>query len=69
MSDQKPNHEVEGVVRRAMRQDCVEAQIWEGYPKKKILWSENSCAVTLAIKPDRADWEKLPKYRCAKLVA
>uniref|UniRef100_A0AAZ3QV85 Transposase Tc1-like domain-containing protein n=2 Tax=Oncorhynchus tshawytscha TaxID=74940 RepID=A0AAZ3QV85_ONCTS len=28
MSMQKPSHEVEGIVRRAQRQDCVEAQIW-----------------------------------------
>ena len=28
MSEQKPNHEVEGIVRRAPRQDCVETQIW-----------------------------------------
>jgi hypothetical protein len=27
MSAQKPSHEVEGIVRRAPRQDCVEAQI------------------------------------------
>ena len=31
MSEQKPSHEVEGIVRRGPRQDCVEAQIWEGY--------------------------------------
>ena len=28
MSEQKPSHEVEGIVRRGLRQDCVEAQIW-----------------------------------------
>ena len=28
MSEQKPSHEVEGIVRRAPRQDCVKAQIW-----------------------------------------
>ena len=28
MSEQKPSHEVEGIVHRALRQDCVEAQIW-----------------------------------------
>ena len=28
MSEQTPSHEVEGLVRRAPRQDCVEAQIW-----------------------------------------
>ena len=27
MSEQKPSHEVQGIVRRALRQDCVEAQI------------------------------------------
>jgi hypothetical protein len=36
---------------------------------------ENSCAATHPIQPDRAgedlheEWEKLTKYRCAKLVA
>jgi hypothetical protein len=29
----------------------------------------NSCAVTLPIQHDREKWEKLPKYRCANLVA
>ena len=33
MSEQKPSHEVEGIVRRALRQDCVEAQIWGRVPK------------------------------------
>ena len=33
MSEQKPSHELEGIVRRAPRQDCVEAQIREGYQK------------------------------------
>jgi hypothetical protein len=28
MSEQKPSHEVEGIVHRAQRHDCVEAQIW-----------------------------------------
>ena len=28
MSEQKPYHEVKGIVHRAPRQDCVEAQIW-----------------------------------------
>jgi hypothetical protein len=28
MSEQKPSREVNGIVRRAQRQDCVEAQIW-----------------------------------------
>ncbi|CDR08939.1 unnamed protein product [Oncorhynchus mykiss] len=28
MSEQKPSHEVEGIVCRAPRQDCVETQIW-----------------------------------------
>ena len=34
MSDQNPSHEVEGIVRRAQRQDCIEAQIWGRVPKK-----------------------------------
>uniref|UniRef100_A0AAZ3NS67 Transposase Tc1-like domain-containing protein n=1 Tax=Oncorhynchus tshawytscha TaxID=74940 RepID=A0AAZ3NS67_ONCTS len=29
----KPSHEVQGIVRRAPRQDCVEAQIWGRVPK------------------------------------
>ena len=32
---------------------------------------EHLCAATLSIQPDRTcreEWEKLPKYRCAKLV-
>jgi hypothetical protein len=33
MSEQKPSHEVKGNVRRAPRQDCVEAQIWGRVPK------------------------------------
>jgi hypothetical protein len=33
MSEQKPSHEVQGIVRRAPRQDCVEAQIWGRGPK------------------------------------
>ena len=33
MSLQKPSHEVEGIVRRAQRQDCVEGQIWGRVPK------------------------------------
>jgi hypothetical protein len=33
MSEQKPSHEVKGIVRRAPRQDCVEAQIWGRVPK------------------------------------
>jgi hypothetical protein len=28
MSEKELNHEVEGIVRRAPRQDCVEPQIW-----------------------------------------
>ena len=31
MLEQKPSHEVKGIVRRAQRQDYVEAQTWEGY--------------------------------------
>ena len=33
MSEQKPSHEVEGIARRALRQDCVKAQIWGRIPK------------------------------------
>jgi hypothetical protein len=29
MSEVKPSHEVEGIVCRAPKQDCVESQIWE----------------------------------------
>ena len=31
MSEQKPNHEVKGVVHRAQRQDCVKDRSGEGY--------------------------------------
>ena len=33
MSEQKPSHEVEGIVHRDLRQNCVEAQIWGRVPK------------------------------------
>jgi hypothetical protein len=33
MSEQKLSHEFEGIVHRAPRQDCVEAQIWGREPK------------------------------------
>ena len=33
MSEQKPSHEVEGIVRSALRQDCVEVQNWGRVPK------------------------------------
>jgi hypothetical protein len=33
MSQQKPSHEVEGIVHRAQRQDCFEAQMWRRVPK------------------------------------
>ena len=29
----KTSHEVEGIVRRAQREDCVEAEIWGRVPK------------------------------------
>ena len=32
MSEQKPSHEVEEIVRKAPTQDCVEAQIWGRVP-------------------------------------
>ena len=32
-SEQKPRHEVKGIVRRAPRQDYIEAQIWGRVPK------------------------------------
>ena len=33
MSEQKPSHEVEGIVRKAPREDCDEARIWGKVPK------------------------------------
>jgi hypothetical protein len=33
MSKQKPSHEIEAIVHRAPRQDCVEAKIWGKVPK------------------------------------
>ena len=34
MSEQKPSQEVKCIVRRALRQDCVDAQIWGRVQKK-----------------------------------
>ena len=31
MSEQNLSHEVKGIFRRALRQDCVKAQFWGGY--------------------------------------
>ena len=36
MSEQKPSHEVKGIVHRGLRQDCVEAQIWWGEKKMQL---------------------------------
>jgi hypothetical protein len=36
MSEQKPSHEVEGIVRRALKQDCVDVQFWGRVPKMKV---------------------------------
>ena len=36
MSERKPSYVVKGIVRRALKQDCVEAQIW-GSVAKNIL--------------------------------
>ena len=33
MSEEKPSHVAEGIVRMAPRQDCVEAEIWGRVPK------------------------------------
>jgi hypothetical protein len=46
MSEQKPSHKVEGIVRRAPKQDCVEAQIWGRVPKNicSIEGSKNTVA-------------------------
>jgi hypothetical protein len=38
---QKPSHEVEGIVRRAPRQDCVKTQIWGRVPKYRDILDEN----------------------------
>ena len=35
MSEHKLSHEVEGIVCRAQRQDCVEAQIWGRLPSRR----------------------------------
>jgi hypothetical protein len=40
MSEQKPSHEVEGIVRRAPKQDCVKAQIWGRVPKNNSALSK-----------------------------
>jgi hypothetical protein len=34
MSEQKPSHEVKGIIHRVPRQDCVKAQIWGRVPKQ-----------------------------------
>ncbi len=33
MSEHKPSHEVQGIVYRPPRQDCIKVQFWEGYRK------------------------------------
>ena len=38
MSEQKPSHEVEGIVHRDLRQNCVEAQIWGRVPKMSAVF-------------------------------
>ncbi|CDQ99147.1 unnamed protein product [Oncorhynchus mykiss] len=86
------DHEIEGIVRRVPRQDCVEAQIWgrdkslnvPEWPCQSLdlnliehLWRDLKIAVqqrspsnlTELERICREEWEKLPKYRCAKLVA
>ena len=44
MTEQKQNHEVEQIVRRAPRQDCVEAQIWGRVPKSPLLSKKHMTA-------------------------
>ncbi|XP_058260438.1 C-type lectin domain family 1 member B-like [Hemibagrus wyckioides] len=76
MSEHKPSREVQGIVCRPQRQDCIEAQIWERdndpkhsakeqgakskEPKEWLQELEMSCKV---------EWEKMPKNKCVKLVA
>jgi hypothetical protein len=33
MSKQNPSHEIKGILRRALRQDCIDGQIWGRVPK------------------------------------
>jgi hypothetical protein len=51
MSEQKPSHEVEGIVRRAPREDCVEAQIW--VPKMSVALKVSKNTVIFILK-----WKK-----------
>jgi hypothetical protein len=54
MSEQKPSHEVERIVCTALRQDCVETQIWGRVPKMSAALKvpKNTLAVILK-------WKKL----------
>jgi hypothetical protein len=70
MSEQKPIHEVKGIVHRAPRQDCVEAQIWEGYQKMYAAWKvPKTTVVSLILKWKKSGTTKtLPRTgRLAKL--
>ena len=69
MSEQKPSNEVEGIVRRSQRQDCVEAQIWEGYQNisAALLVPKNTVAIILKWKTFGTTKTLLRVGRLAKL--
>uniref|UniRef100_A0AAZ3SUE1 Transposase Tc1-like domain-containing protein n=1 Tax=Oncorhynchus tshawytscha TaxID=74940 RepID=A0AAZ3SUE1_ONCTS len=53
MSEQKPSHDVKGIVRRVPRQDCVEAQIWGRVPKNAALKVPKNTVASIILK-----WKK-----------
>ena len=56
--DLELSHEVQGIVRRAPRQDCVAAQIWGRVPKNKILWSDETKIELFGLNAKRRVWRK-----------
>ena len=70
MSEQKPSHAVEGIVRRAPRQDCAEAQIWNQKQNySAALKVPNNTVASIILKWKKFETTKtLPKAGCpAKL--
>ena len=62
-----------------LREKCLNVLEWPSQSRDmepnltSLERPENSCAATLPIQPKpakicRVEWEKLPKYRCSKLV-
>ena len=61
MSEQKPSHEVKLIVRRALT--ALERDL------KMAVQQCSPSNMTELERICREEWEKLPKYRCAKFVA